>query len=89
MQNKKVEKIMSSQFYKDLSTPLIINGKQNSRGWYNLIVSIRDVRMYRFGIKPHRNWRISDVKEYFGISGKSDSIIQQLETFREVLMPKV
>ena len=86
MQNKKVEKIMSSQFYKDLDTPLNINGKQSSKGWYNLIVSIRDVEMYRVGIKPHRNWRVTDVKKYFGISGKSDSIISQLEELRNILM---
>jgi len=86
MRTIKVEQVLASQFYKDLSNPLIINGKQSSRGWYNLIVSIRDVKMYSVGIKPHRNWRIKDVKNYFGISGNNQSIISQLEHFQELLV---
>jgi hypothetical protein len=86
MLSKKVEKMLASQFNKDFTVPLNINGKQSSRGMYNLILSIRDVRLYKVGIKPHRNWRISDVKEYFGISGNTDSVIYQLEELKNVLM---
>jgi hypothetical protein len=89
MKSKKEDPILESQFYKDLSTPLLINGKKSSKGWYNLIVSIRDLRLYNCGIKPYRNWRYKDVKNYFGITGNSNKALDILEHFKDVLMTEV
>ena len=57
------------QFLKDLSN------KSSSRAMYNLICSKRDLTLFCKGIKPHRNWRLKDVKAYFGLfdtSGKEN-----------------
>ena len=64
------------QFLKDLtdkSKEVPIN-----RGMYNLICSKRDLKLYTKGIKPHRNWKIGDVKKYFGIKGNADSVLDQI-----------
>ena len=52
------------QFLKDLN-----NGKGFgvNRGLYNLMCSKRDLTLFCKGIKPHRNWRLKDVKNYFGL----------------------
>ena len=52
------------QFLKDLKNTQ--NGNIN-RGIYNLICSVRDLNLFCKGIKPHRNWRLKNVKEYFGL----------------------
>ena len=49
------------QFLKDLSN------KASSRAMYNLICSKRDLSLFCKGIKPHRKWRLKDVKTYFGL----------------------
>jgi len=44
---------------------------------YNLIVTKRDVCVYadtNGQCKPNRRWKISDVKEYFGIKGNRDRV---------------
>lgn len=72
-----------TQFKKDLDVSLQFNGKLISRGMYNLLVSIRDVKLYSKGLKPHRGWQIGDVKRYFGIKGNVLKIIEQLENFKK------
>lgn len=72
-----------TQFQTDLDQPIQFNGKVISRGMYNLLVSIRDVKLYSKGLKPHRGWQIGDVKRYFGIKGNVLKIIEQLEDFKK------
>jgi len=72
-----------TQFQTDLDQPIQFNGKVISRGMYNLLVSIRDVKLYSKGLKPHRAWQIGDVKRYFGIKGNVLKIIEQLEDFKK------
>jgi hypothetical protein len=62
-----------------------LNGVSTSRAYYNLIVSIRDVRLYSIGLKPHRGWKITDVKKYFGVKGDAKSIHAQLESIKNLL----
>lgn len=69
-----------TRFEQDLQAPLNINGNIKSKGIYNLIVSKRDAGLWKMGMKPHRNWKITDVKEYFGIKGNKESIYAQLCT---------
>ena len=70
-------------FERDCSIPLNINGVDANRGYYNLVISIRDLKLWKAGMRPHRHWRITDVKKYFGISGKVDVLIHTLEHFKE------
>lgn len=74
-----------TQFELDLEKELQINGVKSSKGFYNLIVSIRDLKLYQIGMKPHAYWKISDVKKYFGIKGTKESILQQLKDLKDAL----
>lgn len=85
MQSKELLQISESLFAQDLSKPMNINGSTSSRGYYNLVVSIRDVRLYKVGIKPHRNWKVTDVKKYFGISGNTDTVLSKLEEIKNII----
>jgi len=84
-----MEKLIKAdtQFYADLvsDNQLSVNGKPMSRGYWNLIISIRDCGMYSKGIKPHRFWKISDVKWYFGIKGSAASMHEQLKKIQEAI----
>lgn len=75
-----------TQYQLDLQRPLSINGAQSSRAFYNLVVSIRDVSLFSKGIKPHRGWRITDVKNYFGVKGNPTKVLIQLQELREDLI---
>ena len=78
-----------SQFFTDLideSKAISINGTLTPKGYYNLIVSIRDLGLYEGGIKPHKNWKISDVKAYFGIKGTATQMRAQLKEIKEALL---
>jgi hypothetical protein len=57
----------------------------NTMARYNLIVSIRDCKLFSKGLKPHRNWKITDVKRYFNLKGNIDTIAQKLEQYKVVL----
>jgi hypothetical protein len=85
MQSKELIQISESQFGKDLSNPMWINNAASSRGYYNLIVSMRDVRLYKAGIKPHRNWKVTDVKRYFGINGNTATLLSKLEEIKDII----
>jgi hypothetical protein len=74
-----------TQYQLDLQRPLSINGAQSSRAFYNLVVSIRDVSLFSKGIKPHRGWRITDVKNYFGVKGNPTKVLAQLQELRDNL----
>ena len=78
----------TTMFQDDLKNTLFINGNTSSRGYYNLILSIRDCKLYSKGIKPHRNWKITDVKNYFGIKGNATELYTQLEEIRNILTIK-
>ena len=73
-----------SQFMKDLdensSDNLLVN-----RGVYNLIVTIRDLKLVLVGIRPHRNFKLRDVKRYFGINGSAKKILENLLIIRDTI----
>ena len=72
-----------TQYQLETESFINVNGFYMSRGVYNLLISIRDVKLYSKGIKPHRGWKIGDVKRYFGIKGNVLKIIEQLEDFKK------
>ena len=67
-----------TRFEKDLSKKISINGRASSRGVYNLMVSRRDLSLWRNGMKPHRNWKVGDCKRYFGIKGNREKIYKDI-----------
>ena len=52
---------------------------------YNLITSKGAVQLWTKGIKPHSNWRLKDIKIYFGITGNADKLYTKLSTMLRVL----
>lgn len=72
-----------TQFEKDLEVVMNVNDGVMSRGIWNLIVSIRDMKLFCKGIKIHRHWRMGDVKLYFGVTGGKEKILNQLEKLLE------
>lgn len=54
-----------------------------SRAYWNLVISIRDVALYNKGIKPNRNWKITNVKHYFGVKGNKEAVYFKLQQMLE------
>jgi hypothetical protein len=81
-----IKAINGTKFQADLSKSLSVNGGQMPIGYWNLITSIRDCKLYSKGIKPHRLWKISDVKWYFGVKGNAQQISETLETYKNILV---
>jgi hypothetical protein len=77
--------IEGTKFQIDLGQNLNVNGSPMPAGVWNLLLSIRDCKLYSKGIKPHRNWKISDVKWYFGIKGGAAEMALRLEEYHEFL----
>ena len=70
-------------YEQDQKIAIKINDSIATRAWYNLVVSIRDVKLWKAGMKPHRHWRITDVKNYFGVKGNTQRVLDQLLTLKE------
>ena len=72
------------QFYKDLVS--MDNGNRNyNLGMWNLSLSIRDLKLYSKGIKPHRRWKITPVKKYFGMTGHKEVLLEKLDRLHEII----
>ena len=72
-----------TQFELDWEKPMNINGMISNKGYYNLVLTIRDLGLYtKVGLKPHRHWRLKDVKQYFGITGSASSMLDRLQAFK-------
>jgi len=53
----------------------INGGKKMNLAKYNLIVSKRDVSLWtKSNVIPHRGWKVSQVKKYFGIKGSKKTL---------------
>ena len=70
-------------YEQDQKVAIKINDSIATRAWYNLVVSIRDVKLWKAGMRPHRHWRITDVKNYFGVKGNTQKVLDQLVTLKE------
>ena len=70
------------KFLQDLENT---NNNGVNRGLFNLIVSIRDLKLYSKGMKPHRGWKVTSVKKYFGIKGNTIKVLNNLEYINKML----
>jgi hypothetical protein len=78
----------NSQFYADLideNKAINVNGSMMPKGYYNLIITIRDLGLYEIGLKPNRHWKISQVKAYFGIKGTATQMRAELKAIKEAI----
>lgn len=72
----------ATPFLKDLGSGKTIryNSSDIPFGIYNLIVSKRDLGLWKAGMKPHRHWKVTDVKKYFGFTGHDKAaLLKQAE----------
>ena len=80
----------TTPFYKELTDEdayFQFNGKAMQRAMYNLYVSKRDIKLNSIGIKPHSNWRVGDVKAYFGIKGNKEVLLKNfMKLFNHIEM---
>ena len=83
-----IKQITNTPFHHDLGIDLNVNGHNLGHGMYNLIVSIRDVKLFIHGLKPNRFWRLKDVKNYFGLVGNKEKCLKQLECYKEFFSQK-
>ena len=82
---KPIEIDEDCQFFKDLNPDENL-GRNYNLGIYNLAICIRDVEMYsKFGIKPHRKWKITPVKKYFGMTGHKEVLLEKLKRLNEII----
>ncbi len=77
-------------FYKELTdedASFHFNGRAMQRAMYNLYVSKRDLQLNAIGMKPNSNWRVRDVKAYFGIKGNKKVLLENfMELFNHIEM---
>ena len=62
-----------------------VNGKPMGQAVYNMIITKRDLSLYQIGMKPHRRWKVSDVKKYFGIKGSGQKLMDQFDLVYDVI----
>jgi hypothetical protein len=65
---------------------LTVNGSSMGQAVWNLICSKRDLSLWTRGIKPHRHWRVTDAKRYFGIKGNRDKLLSQITLIHDVIV---
>jgi hypothetical protein len=79
-----------AQFFIDMtdeSKLINVNGNDIPLGYWNLVLTMRDLSMYiRTGLKPHRHWKITDVKRYFGMKGSAQLLLEQLTYYKEIVL---
>jgi|TARA_R100000149_G_scaffold59122_1_gene28114 hypothetical protein len=64
---------------------LEMNGKPMGQAVYNMIITKRDLSLYLVGMKPHRRWKVTDVKKYFGIKGSGQKLMGQFNLVYDVI----
>lgn len=89
-----IDKQNYPELYKRMQTPFMKDWMENkgmavNNGFmpyalWNLAVSHRDVSMWiGFKMKPNKHWKISQAKEYFGLVGSGDKLLDQLKAIQE------
>lgn len=72
------------KFIKDLESKENLERNYNM-GMWNLVLTIRDLKLFTQGIKPYRHWRLSSVKNYFGIKGDKHTCLKTLTKIKRHL----
>ena len=75
---KPIEIDEDCQFLKDAKT-------NNQMAMWNLITSKSAVKLWTKGIKPNRHWRLTDVKNYFGMNGNAETLLEKLKVLHKVI----
>jgi hypothetical protein len=71
-----------------------VNGKKVNFALYNAIISKRDLGLWKAGMKPHRHWKVTNVKKFFGFTGNNkeklcNDISNLVEDYSNINMSKI
>tara|TARA_B100000035_G_C20555394_1_gene360097 strand:+ start:205 stop:510 length:306 start_codon:yes stop_codon:yes gene_type:complete len=76
----------NTAFFKDLTAEdnvITYNGKDINWGIYNLILTKRDLHMWvKCKMKPNKEWTVTAAKQYFGLKGSGQKLIDQLNAIK-------
>jgi hypothetical protein len=88
LKNVDTQAVFWQQLHDEDRPTVSSNGGSTPLCLYNLILTRRDVQMYaKHNMKPHRGWKISQVKEYYGIKGNKQKIADQIEVLVNEFLP--
>lgn len=88
LKNVDTQAVFWQQLHDEDRPTVSSNGGDMPLCLYNLAITRRDVQMYaKHNVKPHRAWKISQVKEYYGIKGNKQNIANQIEVLINELLP--
>ena len=76
--NKPIEINEECQFIKDLEN-------NNKIALFNLAVVKGQLTLFNKGILPSRHWRLKHVKEYFGMNGNKEVMLDKITKLQDVL----
>ena len=62
-----------------------VNGTPMARAIWNLLITQRDLNLWcgKHKMKPHRHWKVTQVKTYFGIKGNGQALLKRFEALKE------
>ncbi len=75
-------KRQESPFVKELigGKGMPVNGNFMPHALWNMIITKRNLSMWvNLSMKPNRNWKVSQVKEYFDIKGRGQKLLERFE----------
>ena len=75
---KPIEMNEDCKFFKDAET-------NQQMAMFNLITSKSAVKLWTKGIKPNRHWKITDVKNYFGMTGNAEALLEKLDRLYNII----
>tara|TARA_Y100000356_G_scaffold116965_1_gene106854 strand:+ start:560 stop:817 length:258 start_codon:yes stop_codon:yes gene_type:complete len=83
----KIQIDKNCQFLKDIDLEPNYNGV--SLGIYNLVNTKGALKLWVKGIKPNKNFKLMDVKLYFGIDGNAKTLLYKLETISQIIRGEI
>tara|TARA_R100000479_G_scaffold144514_1_gene79981 strand:+ start:612 stop:923 length:312 start_codon:yes stop_codon:yes gene_type:complete len=94
MTEKEMLAMQDSQFFAELERQVAENDFMSVQGSpmphaiWNLMVSKRDLTLWcKIGMKPHRGWKVSDVKRYFNITGTGENLLARFMKIYDLFLP--
>lgn len=82
-------KYEDTQWAKDMEKNIVINGNDVQLGFYNLVITCATLKLWNEkGLKATANFKLKDIRTYFGLDGSKfnkHQILDQLIEWRRQL----
>ena len=63
---------------------VVMGGGEIDYFGYQLSVAKFELSLNAKGIKPRRHWKVSDLKNYYGLTGKGEQLVEQIKEIMEM-----